>query len=664
LISPSNVRNFTEAINKELITIPDIIAKRISNLHNGAEKLLGNFQKLQGVLVQEKENYQGRLNELRNEFHKESLKSSEEIAGVFILGRILRSLEEESKKADQELSQLPSRETQLELLKQKWGSEFREKFQKIDNVKSIFREETEVIKQKEDLSALTRDFETIKDWNVNFKSLPSKENIQALTDFKLPSEKEVDFQRFLNPQRVQNIFDLLKKAKQDFKKVLEIAKKYKVVPSLGEVRALTSSYKKLEKAVKSPQDKPKGDQAVILYSEEIKQSEVYIPMEALIVNPNYLKGIKPTPSVYKTKDLSKKDLEKIVSQIKRKVNDLEECRTKLGLAIDNNEQVKRLLPSLADEIGYLQKDMEEKEKHLNSSLSNWQANCKVLLSAFGIEYRQPSLETVDNVREFVSSLRKTLNEIEPKFSSELKQTLASAGIEMPRDFDIGKMTSVENLLTKRGAELLEKKERLQKVKDWVNANLNEVRAVEDRLLTTSFMETTIIVLQTILEKVQDHTNLETMSEQIAQHLEENVRRCVEMILPEETVRFRHIGKGQFSVETADGEPITHPGGSHKAVISLGIMLTLSQLFDLPVILDEATDRFDYITLPNMFRFVNMLAKSAANPQICFVSYKTLNIEKNEEIMDIIKDWNIYSLERKGKLQKEIIQIANVNQILS
>jgi len=664
LISPSNVRNFTEAINKELVTIPEIIAKRISDLHNGAEKLLGNFQKLQGVLVQEKENYQGRMNELRNEFQKECSKGSEEIVAIFIPGKISKNLERESKNADQELSKLPSRETELELLKQKWGSEFRDKFQKIDDAKSILREEKEVIKQKEDMLAITKDLDTIKDWNAKLKSLPSKENIQALMDFNLPSEKEVDFQRFLNPRRIQDIFDLLKKAKLDFRNASEVAKKYKVVPSLGEVRSLASSYKKLEKAVKSPQNKPKGDQAVILYSEEDKQSEVYIPMEALMVKPNYLKGIKPTPSVYKTKDLSKKDLEKILDQIKRKANDLEECRRKLGLAIDNNEQVKRLLPSLASEISYLQKNVEEKEKRLNSRLSDWQTSTKVLLNTFGIEYRQPNLETVDGTREFVLSLHRMLSEIEPKFISELKRALASAGIEIPQEFDIEKMTSVENLLTKRGAELLAKKEQLQKVKDWINANLNEVRVVEDRLLTISFMETTIIVLQTILEKVLDYTNLDTMSEQIAQHIEENVRHCVEMILPEETVRFRHIGKGQFSVETADGEPITHPGGSHKAVISLGIMLTLSQLFDLPVILDEATDRFDYITLPNMFKFIDVLAKSAVNPQICFVSYKTLNIEKNEKIVDIIKDWNIYLLERKGKLQKEIIQIADVNQILS
>jgi hypothetical protein len=322
------------------------------------------------------------------------------------------------------------------------------------------------------------------------------------------------------------------------------------------------------------------------------------------------------------------------------------------------------LPSLAGEISYLQKGVEEKEKSLSSRLSSWQTSSEVLLDTFGMEYRQPNLETIDGIGEFVLSLNKALNEIEPKFTSELKQALASAGIEIPREFDIEKMTSVENLLTKRSAELLEKKERLQKVKDWINMNLNEARAVEDRLVTISFIETTIIVVQTILQKIQDHTNLETMSEQIAQHIEENVRRCVEMILPEETVRFRHVGKGQFSVETTNGEPITHPSGSHKAVISLGIMLTLSQIFDLPVILDEATDRFDYITLPNTFKFVNMLAKSPMNPQICFVSYKTLNIEKSEEIMDIIKDWNIYMLERKGKLQKEIIQIADVNQILS
>jgi hypothetical protein len=118
------------------------------------------------------------------------------------------------------------------------------------------------------------------------------------------------------------------------------------------------------------------------------------------------------------------------------------------------------------------------------------------------------------------------------------------------------------------------------------------------------------------------------------------------------------------VETPDGSPVTHPAGSHKAVISLGVMLTLSKLFDLPLFLDEATDRFDYITLPNTFRFVDSLCKDPSGPQVCFVSYRTLNIERNQDILDVVKSWRIYLIERKDKLQKQITRVSDVREIIA
>ncbi len=663
LISPSNVRNFTEAINNELVTIPDIIAKQISNLHKGSEKLIGNLQKLQGILVQEKETYQHRLGELKREFEKESSKSPKEIAGIFVLGRMFTNLDEQLKSADQELTRIPSTETQLLVLQQKWASEFRDKLQKIADAKAGLQEKNTIIKQKEELSTLTKDFETVKTWSVTFKTLPSKDNIQALTDFEIPSEKAVDSQRFFNPQKIQNIFELLKKAKNDLKGSLEIARKYNVTLALGEVRSLAASFKKLEKAVKSPQDKPEGDEVVILYSEEDKQSEVYIPIDAFLANPNYIKGIKETPLVFRTKDLSEKELEKLIKEIKSKADDLEECRNKLSSAIENIDQTKQLLPSLADEVEYLQNKKKDAEKNLTGLLSKWQTTSKVLTDTFRTEPLASNLDTVEDIKEFASSLHTALKKIETKFISELKQALSSAGIEVPPELNIKGITSIEDLLAKQSAELSAKRERLQKIKDWISSNLNEIREIEDRLLTTSLTETAILVLNTILQKIQDYTNLEAMSEQIAQSIEENVRRCVEIILPEEMVVFRHVGQGNFLVETINGKPITHPAGSHKAIISLGIMLTLSKLFDLPVILDEATDRFDYLTLRNTFQFINMLSTDDSSPQICLVSYKTLNIERNQEILDIIKNWNIYILERQDKLSKEIISVADVDQIL-
>ncbi len=85
-------------------------------------------------------------------------------------------------------------------------------------------------------------------------------------------------------------------------------------------------------------------------------------------------------------------------------------------------------------------------------------------------------------------------------------------------------------------------------------------------------------------------------------------------LPEGTVivPVRSVtGTADYAVIPRVGwEPVAHPAGSHKAVISLGVMLTLSRVFDLPLILDEARDGFDYVTLRNTFQYVDILCKDA------------------------------------------------------
>lgn len=664
LISPSNVRNFAEAINNELVTIPDIIAKQISGLHNSAEKLVGNLQKLQNVLGQEKEVYQNRLNSFKDEFGKISFKKPEEVANIFLLGNIFTNLDEQLKSTDQELSKIPSVETQLELLKQKWATEFKDKLQKIGDAKTIPQEEEQIVKQMDNLSTLIKYFETVKIWDTTFKSLPSKENIQALMDFKMPKEKEVDFSIFLNPQKIENLFALVKNAKGDLEKSAKIAEKYKVNLTLSEIRSHGSSYKKLEKAIKSPEDKPEGSEAIIRYSEEDKESEVYIPLDVLLENPHHLRGIRETPSVYKSKKLSEKDLEKLAKAIKQKADDLEECGNKLRSSIENYDQAKQLVSSLTTEVQHLENKKKEIEINLNSRLSNWHTVSKVLADTFHIEHNKSNLTTTEEVRDFASWLRSSLKKIEVEFISGLKKALVSVGVDIQSELNIESISSVEDLLKKQSEELSQKRDQLKAIKEWVSTNINEIREIEDQLLSISLTETAAVVLDIILQKLYEHTNLESMSEQIAESIEENVRKCVEMIMPEEMVIFRHIGKGNFLIETINGEPITHPAGSHKAVISLGIMLTLSQLFDLPIILDEATDRFDYHTLRNTFHFVNALCSNATNPQVCLVSYKTLNIEKNQDILDIIKNWSVYLVERKDKLRKEIIKLDDVNQILA
>jgi len=662
LISPSNVRSFSDAINDKLVTIPDIIAKQISNVNKGARKLADNLQKLQqSVLVQEKETYSGRFNGLRGEFGTQSSMGDPHIAAIFTLGFTAKNLSGRLKTVDQELSGLPSEETELELLKQKWAPEFKNRATRIREAKSVLQEEGEATSQKKTLLLIGRNVEALKILQTSLGNLPAKGNVAGLMDFTIPSVRSISFRLLLNPKRIRKTLAELKTAKKSLEEASQIAKRYRVALRLGEVASLGSSYRHLVRAIKSPKPKPKGDDALIAYSKEENQSRVFIPVGTLVKNPVYLKGIEPAPSVYKTTALRGKRLEIVVKQIKAKMQDLEKCRLKLKSAIDANEAAKTLLPSLSEEIRYLSTRENDADKKLRSLLSAWERKIASLAEAFALEPFQYELDTVDDIGKFASSCKPVLKIAETSLIAEFKNKVGSFGVQVPKEFDIEQIT-IDDLLKKQSTELLRKRDRLEKVKNWINSNLSEVRETEGRLVTIRLLESAVTVLSAVLNKIQENTSYDAMADQIAQSIEENVRRCVQMILPEEMVSFRHVGHGNFMVQAAIGEPITHPGGSHKAVISLGIMLTLSQLFDLPLILDEASERFDYITLRNTFQLVSMLGVNPSSPQICFVSPMTLNIEKNSEVIDIIKNWNIYLFERQAQLQKNIIKVSELSQI--
>jgi hypothetical protein len=650
LISPSNVRNFTDAINNELVTIPDIIARQVAQVNNGAAKLVSNLDKLQSVLVQEKEGYVANFEKLAMGFQGQSTKSPESIAGIFVPGSAYTRLDNELKVVDEELSALPSQETQLVLFKQRWATEFRDKFRKIADAKKIMKQKDEVVKQIEQGKALGSALKSVEAWNATLRALPSKDNVQTLADFDVPIPSESDFHYLLNPERVRRVFDLLREAKSDLRTAAKIARKYGVTLALGEVRSLTSAYRKLSKALKFPEERPTGDQSIIRYSEDERESTVYVPIDALVTNPNYLRGIRSTPSVYRTKNLSSKELGKLASEVELKVSDLEECRDKLGLAGERLDEARKLVPHLRNEVTHVDGEKKQVDRLVQTRLSDWETAGAMLAEAFGIRSRKVSLEAVDGIGEFTSWLGAVLKQIERRFVRDLKQAAKSAGIKVGPSFKTEDIGNLDELVTKQSQEIAERRERLQKTKDWLNTNLNEVRDVENQLLTIAYVEKATTTLDVILRHVQEYSNLDMMSEQIAQNIEENVKSCVEMILPEETVRFRHVGRGKFLIETPSGEPVTHPAGSHKAVISLGIMLTLSRVFDLPLILDEARVRFDHVTLRNTFQYVDILCRDAKPPQICFVSYRTLDIEKDPEILNLVRGWNTYVIEKRGNVK--------------
>ncbi len=665
LISPSNVRNFSDAINKELVTVPELIAKEISTLNRGVEKVGENLQKLSAVLVQEKEAYSDKFARLRTDLATKSSMTETELEQTFTLGSTHSNFEARIKKAETEISELPTEEFELKTLRQKLGSEFKGKIDYISNGRRILEQQTEAIDHVKRITSVSDNLDAMRILETTIKNLPSKDNISGLLDVEMPSPDLINFNLIVHPERIRGIFQSVAEAKSSLDSATVTARKYDVVLRPSAVIRLASAYKQLAKAIRSPKERPKqADDVMISYSREEGESVVFIPLTKLVDNPSYLKGIRSTPSVFKSPGLSKERLGQLARQVDLNAVELETCKENFKLAGNRIDEARRSLQSISEELRFLgdtKKDLTSKQQ---ARQVNWEGSLKDLTKSFGLKPLKHSLETEDGIRKFLSSFRSIVEEAESIFIEEVKKSFGQAGIKLPGDLDVERLTNTDELVEKRGTELAERRKKLENEKTWMNAHLNEIKEFEEKLIAIRFIETAIKILSPLLQSIREHTDLGVMVEHMAENIQQSVDQCARMILPEETVLFNHVGGGNFLIQTSNGQPVTHPAGSHKAVISLGIMFALSRLFNLPLILDEATDKFDYVTLRNAFRYISMLCRGLEGPQVILVSYKTLNIERSEDILELMKDWNVYLLERRQGTQKEVIKLADVSQIVS
>ena len=154
-------------------------------------------------------------------------------------------------------------------------------------------------------------------------------------------------------------------------------------------------------------------------------------------------------------------------------------------------------------------------------------------------------------------------------------------------------------------------------------------------------------------RVHEKANVKKIIEELADKIQANVDDVYDKIFPEDaTFSFEHLEKGQF-LSSINGEPITHPSGSQKVAISMGIMLSLGETFGLPILLDEAFDRVDVNRLRFFTEYITGVAASPNTPQICLAGFTTYNIEKNPDVLNFVGKWRVYQVKRTGAMEKTI-----------
>jgi hypothetical protein len=158
-------------------------------------------------------------------------------------------------------------------------------------------------------------------------------------------------------------------------------------------------------------------------------------------------------------------------------------------------------------------------------------------------------------------------------------------------------------------------------------------------------------VKVFFQAVYDSINLERMVGSLGDLMQDNVNVSYRNIIPDETLTFEHIGGGKFWSKL-NNQPISQPSGSQRAAISFGVMVTLAKQFGLPLIMDEAADRFDVDRLANFLDLARRVAIDTDEEkglQICLALYRTRDVTAED-----LTTANTYEIQRKSNIEKIIL----------
>jgi hypothetical protein len=622
LISPSNVKNFEEAVSGDLISVPEMIQRELSQIHAGAENYLDTLAGLEIVLSSEKERVSKRMNELKTEFSKLALKIGIDPAvfekGATALGMLVQEVSKIREQLSEKKIRLGSKELEAKIEAYRKAAEIAERRQEIE---SHYKKFTEMRKMADELKGL-------RDFLVDISS----RRVEDIVSAKIPSYV---------PERAKDLVEKVKEAIKRVDSAEQICKSCGITPE--DIKRLLPSYRELYNSIRNPLRGVSGVSAIVFRSGE--KSVVSIPVDEAEKNPEVFVELEPLPKIHIGEKFSTSALESVERRIKdtlSKLREAEDSMTEAGRLI---REAKKRAEVLRTEAETAEQRAESLKGHLEEVMREL-AEVSGRLRIFGQQLEVP--KNIENLSDFWKGLNQSLHKIEGILREELE------GIPLTS------VTSVQEMLEaiqREKRDIEERVEACRQLESWLVGNLAEIDRLESRRKTIELLEEATLVSKEILNAVYRTTDINIIVENLSTHISKEVQAALQAVLPESSVEFAHVGGGLFECRIG-GEKITHPSGLERACISIGVMLSLAKNFEVPVIFDEALDRVD---ADNVVPFLDYLTQVGQSVQITIAACKSRNIEGNAKLRDILSKWRIYRISVKGK--EKIIEPVDVDSII-
>lgn len=649
LLASSNIDGYVRAIEGEVCEIPEALSKQLTDIKTEANLNAGRLKKFQDHLSVLEETQREYLDAQKQHLEEIGAQPSE-IKELFT-GKVAEKLDKYGGVIDERLARGIPEEEQKILKTDHALKPLREKLEAIQETANSLRRKERFSSLLQEASRYKGAFKQWREITQGLKSIPR--SVWDLDAYEIPNISEFEISIFKDSKDVEELFKRIQKCVDKIKNAKEIASKYDIDSSkiMGNT---TNELEQTLECLKNPKELPPDAVPAFIYSLPKRKLPV------VSISPDkYRREFAKVASntvTHASKSISASAKQKIDQKMEELGQQLRELNNSLSLIQKANEEFIKIGVDIEVLPEKKEKELDEKEEGIKTKIqgiqNEWNRNTAVLYKFFNLgkmtfkftdkTYEKDLSELSEEVKHCRGEIRKKIEEALadfPRLKSKLLKRLE------PANFD-----ATTEALHKRAEELKTEREKIEKIQKWLQKEGEKVKEA-DRDLRYSYLLTQKIIpfAQIFYSFISKLINLEEIVEELGGEMERNVETAYRSIFADPTFKFAHVGKGRF-IPTLANQQISRPSGSQSAAVSFGILYTLADQFKLPLIMDEAADRFDPTRLANFLELAKTATESPEGgaKQICLAIYKTQNIKAE----DLLK-FNTYECIRTSNIKKEV-----------
>ena len=649
LLASSNIDGYLRAIEGEVCKIPEALSKQLTDIKNEADLNVKRMEKVrQGLLLLEEaqKTYIKKQKELLKKIGVKPVK----IRKLFT-GKVTEKLEAYRKRINERLARGIPEDKEKAILARDALKPLRKKLKTIEAVK----ESLKAAKKFRNLSREASKYRNAKEmWaqiSEGLRSFPK--DVWSLDAYSVPSIKKFDLTLLKNSSDVKALFRKIKKYCNQIKKAKGIALKYDI-DSLSYLKRTADEMNTALSRLKNPQELPKDTVPALLcllpkrrlpvVSVSIDKYRPKLAKVSAITTIHVPKGISAT---------TRRKIERRIKEVEHEVNELMKSLELIAKVEKDLDNVGKAVKDITKERGKeLEERIKEIEKELSGIQNEWNGRATVLYDHFDLgkmPFKFKEETYVKDLAEFLKKVKQCRKELKNEIGKILS-AFPRLKSKLLKRLEIENFDAIAEKLSSRVKKLESEREMLSKIQKWLQKEAENVKRADQNLRCSRILLKKILPFgQIFYGLIFKLINLEEVVESLGEEMERNVETAYSSIFAEPTFKFTHIGKGLFTPKL-DEQPITGPSGSQSAAVSFGVLYTLADQYKLPLIMDEAADRFDPTRLANFMGLVKTVTMGTEEEakQVCLAIYETRDISPGE-----LKALNTYECVRVSNTEKKI-----------